>query len=108
VRLGDGEDLRGRAAILAVDPITACDLLALPAVSPLARWTANSLPIRAACLDQALSMEAHRVRVNGLPGLLTMIEAQILDVLTLNVVDGRIAACFIVRNPDKLARVAVN
>ena len=27
-------------------------------------------------------------------------------VLTLDVVDGRIANCFVIRNPDKLARVA--
>jgi RNA polymerase sigma-70 factor (ECF subfamily) len=52
-------------------------------------------------------MEIRRVRVNGQPGLVTIIEGQPNLVLTLAVVDGRIANCFAIRNPDKLARVAV-
>jgi RNA polymerase sigma-70 factor, ECF subfamily len=51
------------------------------------------------------SMEIRRVRVNGQPGLITTIEGQLIHVLTLDVTDGRIANCFVVRNPDKLARV---
>ena len=47
------------------------------------------------------------VRVNGQPGLITSVDGQLTDVLTLDVVDGRIAKCFIIRNPDKLARVAI-
>ena len=42
------------AAILAVEPARACDLLEMPADSPLARWVAHAAPIRAACLDLAL------------------------------------------------------
>jgi RNA polymerase sigma-70 factor (ECF subfamily) len=49
--------------------------------------------------------EVREVRVNGQPGLLVMIDGQVVQVLTFDVVDGRIAACFVVRNPDKLARV---
>ena len=50
-------------------------------------------------------LELRRVRVNGQPGLLAMVDGQVIQVLTFDVVDGRIAACFVVRNPDKLARV---
>lgn len=39
-------------------------------------------------------MEVRRVRVNGRPG-----------VMTLDVADGHVATCFIVRNPDKMERV---
>jgi RNA polymerase sigma-70 factor (ECF subfamily) len=50
-------------------------------------------------------LEARRVRVNGRPGLLVVHQGQVFNVLTLDIADGRIAACFVVRNPDKLARV---
>ncbi len=52
-------------------------------------------------------MEVHRVRVNGQPGLLTLIGGQVFNVLTFDVADGRIVACFIIRNPDKLAHVVI-
>ena len=52
-------------------------------------------------------MEVRRVRVNGQPGLLTLIGGQIFNVLTFDVADGRIAACFVIRNPDKLAHVVI-
>jgi RNA polymerase sigma-70 factor, ECF subfamily len=52
-------------------------------------------------------IEVRRVRVNGQPGLMTLIDGQIYLVLTLDIVDGRIANCFVVRNPDKLARVSI-
>ena len=48
-----------------------------------------------------------KVRVNGQPGLVTLIDGQIYLVLTLDIDDGRIANCFVVRNPDKLARVSI-
>jgi RNA polymerase sigma-70 factor (ECF subfamily) len=50
-------------------------------------------------------LELRRVRVNGQPGLMAVHEGQIVNVLTLDIIDGRINACFIVRNPDKLVRV---
>jgi RNA polymerase sigma-70 factor (ECF subfamily) len=53
------------------------------------------------------SMEVRRVRVNGQPGLVITVERQIVQVLTLDVVGGHIANCFVIRNPDKLARVAM-
>jgi RNA polymerase sigma-70 factor (ECF subfamily) len=45
------------------------------------------------------------VRVNGQPGLMARIVGQVIQVLTFDIVDGRIAACFAVRNPEKLARI---
>jgi phytoene dehydrogenase-like protein len=54
VELTGGEVLRSRAAVLAVGPKEACELLALPADAPLARWSAGCLPVKAACLDLAL------------------------------------------------------
>jgi RNA polymerase sigma-70 factor, ECF subfamily len=51
--------------------------------------------------------EVRSVRVNGQPGVITSVGGQLDIVLTLDVVDGRIANCFVVRNPDKLARVAI-
>jgi phytoene dehydrogenase-like protein len=55
VELTSGEELHARAAVLAVEPEKARDLLDLPADSPLARSVARNVPIRAACLDLALS-----------------------------------------------------
>lgn len=52
-------------------------------------------------------LEVRGVRVNGQPGLLATIDGQIVQVQTFDIVEGRIAACFVVRNPEKLARVVV-
>jgi RNA polymerase sigma-70 factor (ECF subfamily) len=46
------------------------------------------------------------IRVNGAPGLLTWRDGQPDSVTTLDVRDGRIAAIYVVRNPDKLGYVA--
>jgi RNA polymerase sigma-70 factor (ECF subfamily) len=53
-------------------------------------------------------LEVRRVRVNGQPGLVTLLDGQVDHVMTIDVVDGRIAAWFIVSNPDKLARVGID
>lgn len=50
-------------------------------------------------------LEVRAVRVNGQPGLLAMAHGQVIQVLTFDIIDGRIAACFLVGNPEKLARV---
>jgi RNA polymerase sigma-70 factor (ECF subfamily) len=50
-------------------------------------------------------LELRRVRVNGQPGLMATLGGWVVNVLTLDVAGGRIAACYVVRNPDKLARV---
>ena len=60
-----------------------------------------------AALARSGEMETRMVRVNGQPGRLVRGPAEIgvLSVLTVDVVDGRIQAVRIVRNPDKLSRV---
>jgi RNA polymerase sigma-70 factor (ECF subfamily) len=50
-------------------------------------------------------LELRRVRVNGRPGVMAL-DGQIVNVLTIDVVDTRVAAYYVIRNPDKLARVA--
>ncbi|HVK09320.1 MAG TPA: RNA polymerase sigma-70 factor [Gemmataceae bacterium] len=45
------------------------------------------------------------VTVNGRPGVIAWDGDQVHSVLTLDVADGRVTNVFIVRNPDKLARV---
>ena len=45
------------------------------------------------------------ITVNGLPGLMATVGDDVANVMTFEIVDGRIAKCFIIRNPDKLARV---
>jgi hypothetical protein len=37
---------------------------------------------------------------------MAILQGEIVNLLTFDVVDGWIATCFAVRNPDKLARVA--
>jgi phytoene dehydrogenase-like protein len=55
IHLYSGEVLRSRAAVVAVPPRTACEMLGLPEDAPLVQWTARRVPIKAACLDVALS-----------------------------------------------------
>ncbi|WP_279214416.1 RNA polymerase sigma factor SigJ [Delftia acidovorans] len=49
----------------------------------------------------------HLARVNGLPGLLRCIDGELESVQTLLVEDGLIRCIYTLRNPDKLAGVAV-
>lgn len=52
-------------------------------------------------------LDIRQVRVNGQPGLLVAIDGQVIQVMTFDIDQGRITACYVVRNPDKLARVAM-
>ena len=45
------------------------------------------------------------ITVNGMPGLMATVGDDVANVMTFEIVDGRIPKCFIIRNPDKLARV---
>lgn len=45
------------------------------------------------------------VMLNGMPGILTFNSAGIQDAAALEIVDGRIAAMYVVRNPEKLRAV---
>lgn len=49
-------------------------------------------------------LQYRRVRVNGRPGVMATLGAQVVNVLTFDMIDGRIATCFVIRNPDKLPR----
>ncbi|MFO0885332.1 MAG: FAD-dependent oxidoreductase [Pirellulales bacterium] len=53
--LNGGTPIDAKAGILATDPDSALKLLELPGDSPLTRWNAHRIPIKAACLDMALS-----------------------------------------------------
>ncbi len=50
-----GEERLGRMAVLAIEPEGASEVLDMPDDSSLAMWTARAIPVRAACLDVALS-----------------------------------------------------
>ena len=54
VQLAGGGVLRGRAAVLAVEPDEVIDLLELPEDEPLSRWASGRSRVRAASLDVAL------------------------------------------------------
>lgn len=53
--LNDGTPIDAKAGILATDPDSALKLLELPGDSPFTRWNARRIPIKAACLDMALT-----------------------------------------------------
>jgi phytoene dehydrogenase-like protein len=55
VHTSDEQTIAASAAILAVNPQQACSLLGTPAEHALAQWTQATIPIRAACLDIALT-----------------------------------------------------
>ena len=46
------------------------------------------------------------VMVNGMPGIVTYTAKGVADAAALEIVDGRIAAIYVVRNPEKLGAVA--
>jgi RNA polymerase sigma-70 factor (ECF subfamily) len=52
--------------------------------------------------------EVRRVLVNGRPGRMVLSEGQVRTVLTLDIVDGQVANLYIIRNPEKLARVPLD
>lgn len=53
--LSNGAVDRADSVVMAVGPQAACSLLQLPSDHPLVQWTARQQPVRAACLDVALS-----------------------------------------------------
>lgn len=46
------------------------------------------------------------VQVNGQPGFVAYVHGQAVTVLTVDIIDGQICNIYLVRNPDKLQRVA--
>lgn len=55
---------------------------------------------------QPADIELRPVRVNGRPGVLSVIAGKVDNVFTFDIADGRIRSCFIIRNPDKLTHLA--
>jgi RNA polymerase sigma-70 factor, ECF subfamily len=53
------------------------------------------------------NLDLRWVRVNGQPGILAIVDGQVVQVTTFDIVDGRIATCFVIRNPDTLARIGL-
>lgn len=49
--------------------------------------------------------EYRRVRVNGMPGLAIIMSGEVVNVITLDIVEGKVASCYMMRNPDKLPRM---
>ena len=45
--------------------------------------------------------------VNGRAGLVATADDRPITVISFDVADGRIVACYLVRNPDKLARITL-
>jgi len=45
-----------------------------------------------------------RCRVNGRPGYAMFLDDELVTIMSLDVVDGRVKRLFLIRNPDKLAR----
>jgi RNA polymerase sigma-70 factor, ECF subfamily len=103
-------DLAGLVSILAADAVLYADgggkvaaaRIPIQGAERIARFflgvTKKALP----------GLEVRRVRVNGRPGVVVLEASQVVNVITLDVSDGRIVTCFVVRNPDKLARVGMN
>jgi RNA polymerase sigma-70 factor (ECF subfamily) len=102
-------DLNGLVQILATDAVLYSDgggkvaaaLAPIQGAVRIARFFVGILKKLPAGLDVS------RVRVNGQPGFMTCLGGQIHHVITIDVADDRIVACFIVSNPDKLARVGI-
>jgi RNA polymerase sigma-70 factor (ECF subfamily) len=102
-------DLNGLVQLLATDAVLYTDsggkvpaaLVPIRGADPIARFFVGLMK------KAPPGMIVRRVRVNGQPGLLAAHDGEIINVLTLDVVDGRVAACLVIRNPDKLTRVEI-
>ncbi len=102
-------DLEGLVSLLASDAVLYSDsggkvpaaLVPIRGAGPIARLFVGIMK------KAPPTLEVRWVRVNGQPGLLAIVDGQVIQLMTFDIVDGRIATCFIVRNPDKLARIEV-
>jgi RNA polymerase sigma-70 factor, ECF subfamily len=102
-------DLDGLVSLLATDAVLYSDSGG--------KATAARVPIRGAegiarlflgIMKKApTNLEVRWVRVNGQPGILAVVDGQVVQVTSFDIIDGRIATCFVVRNPDKLARIRI-
>ena len=102
-------DLNGLVRILAFDAVLYSDgggkvaavLAPIRGADRIARFFVGILK------KMPADLEVRRVRVNGQPGFMTFHGGQIHHVMTIDVIEGRIGACFIVSNPDKLKCVGI-
>lgn len=51
--------------------------------------------------------DVRRVQVNGQPGFAFTTDGRLETVCAIDIVNGRIRRCFLIRNPDKLARISL-
>jgi RNA polymerase sigma-70 factor (ECF subfamily) len=103
-------DLHGLVDLLATDAVLYSDSggKATAALAPI-RGADRIARLFLGILKKApADLEVRWVRVNGQPGLMAVVNGEVAQVLTFDIIDGRIANCFVVRNPDKLARVKVS
>jgi RNA polymerase sigma-70 factor, ECF subfamily len=102
-------DMKGLLGILAPDAVLYSDGggKVLAALAPITGADRIARFLLGTIKKAPASFDVHIVGVNGQPGLVITIGGQVIQVMTFDVVDGRIATCFVVRNPEKLARVAI-
>jgi RNA polymerase sigma-70 factor (ECF subfamily) len=102
-------DLGGLVQLLAADAVLYTDSNGkVPAATTPIRGADRIARFFVGLMQKApADLEIRRVRVNGQPGLLATLSGQIVNVLTLEIAEGQIANCYVIRNPDKLAQVGV-
>jgi RNA polymerase sigma-70 factor (ECF subfamily) len=100
-------DLDGLVQLLASDAVVVSDGggKATAALAPIRGAERVARFFQGLMRKVPLGLELRRVLDNGRPGLMAVLGGQVLHVLTLEVADGRIAACYVIRNPDKLERI---
>ncbi|MBY0395413.1 MAG: RNA polymerase sigma-70 factor, partial [Thermoleophilia bacterium] len=100
-------DLDGLVGLLAADAVSVSDGggRAKAALAPILGADRVSRFFLGLMRKAPAGLELRRVRVNGRPGAMAVHDGQVVTVLNFDVIDGRIAACYLIRNPDKLARV---
>jgi RNA polymerase sigma-70 factor, ECF subfamily len=103
-------DLNGLVRILAADAVLYSDggAKVLAARAPIRGADRVARFFLGVIKKTKVELEVRHVRVNGQPGVVLLEGGHVADVITLDVADGRIVSCFVVRNPDKLTRVATN
>lgn len=101
-------DLDGLRALLAEDVIAYSDGggKVLAALAPIEGADRVSRFFVGITKKSPSNVEFQQVTVNGLRGILVMHEGQILTVLSLDISDGKIVNCYLIRNPEKLVHIS--
>ena len=102
-------DLEGLVELLADDVVIYSDGggKALAALRPLEGVDKASRFLVGVFKKGLSGTEIVRVRVNDQLGFAALLEGQLAAVWVMDYVDGQVRRCFIIRNPDKLARVRI-